>query len=100
MLSNASSSAEHSARRLRAHVTSGGENLPDFIKEELIQKGLGIMDASSNELRLIIDTPELASVYFADMISRRAQIGWSTHGHSSVDGMYTCKWNYIIMEQI
>ncbi|KAH6680748.1 putative repressible alkaline phosphatase [Halenospora varia] len=85
VLSNASSSAEHSARRLRAHVTSGGENLPDFIKEELIQKGLGIMDASSNELRLIIDTPELASVYFADMISRRAQIGWSTHGHSSVD---------------
>ena len=26
-----------------------------------------------------------ASYIFADIISRRAQVGWSTHGHSAVD---------------
>lgn len=29
--------------------------------------------------------PWPASYVFADMISRRAQVGWSTHGHSAVD---------------
>ncbi|KAF4612807.1 hypothetical protein G7Y89_g15566 [Cudoniella acicularis] len=85
VLSNVSSSAEHSARRLRAHVASGGERLYDFISIELVQKGLGIMDASEIELKSILDAPQLSTYSFADMISRRAQIGWSTHGHSAVD---------------
>lgn len=50
-----------------------------------MQKGLGIEDATNAELQLVVDHASAASSYFADMISRRAQIGWSTHGHSAVD---------------
>jgi alkaline phosphatase len=85
VLSNASSSSEHSSRRLRSHISNGGDNLKDFISEELVKKGLGIQDAKDSEIQLIVDNPSLSSYYFSDMISRRARIGWSSHGHSAVD---------------
>jgi alkaline phosphatase len=83
-LVNASNSAEHLARKLYSHVTQGGGNLQDYIIE-LVQSGLGIKDASDDEIKLIVDAPHLSVYYFADMVSRRAQIGWSSHGHSAVD---------------
>lgn len=54
---------------------------------ELLHGDLGIKDASKQEISTILKTKNsTASPYvFADMISRRAQIGWSTHGHSAVD---------------
>lgn len=85
MLLNASSSAEHSSRRLRSHLFDGGDNLKDFISEELVKKGLGIWNAKDSEIQLIVDNPALSSYYFSDMISRRARVGWSTHGHTAVD---------------
>lgn len=85
MLSNASSSSEHLSRRLRSHISEGGDNLKDFISEELVQKGLGIMDAKDSDIQSIVDNPSLSSYYFSDMVSRRARIGWSSHGHSAVD---------------
>lgn len=50
-----------------------------------MKDGLGITDAEDNEIKAILDTPLVASPIFANMISKRAQIGWSTHGHSGVD---------------
>lgn len=50
-----------------------------------MKDGLGITDAKDDEIRAILDTPLVASPLFANMISKRAQIGWSTHGHSGVD---------------
>ncbi|CAG8973925.1 hypothetical protein HYALB_00003703 [Hymenoscyphus albidus] len=85
VLGNASSSAENSYRRLLRHVSAGDDNLENFIREELVRKGLGITDATDVEIQSLIDNPELGSPIFADMISRRAQIGWSTHGHTAVD---------------
>lgn len=52
---------------------------------ELIQNGLGIFDATEEELQSILDSPPLSVYTFADMVSRRAEIGWATHGHSAVD---------------
>jgi alkaline phosphatase len=44
----------------------------EFVADE-IEDGLGIFDAT-------------ASLYqYADMMSRRSQTGWSTHGHSAAD---------------
>ncbi|TVY80964.1 Repressible alkaline phosphatase [Lachnellula suecica] len=85
ILSNASSSAEHLSRNLRSYMSGEGDSLKDFISEELVKKGLGIMDAKDSEIQLIVDDPERSSYYFTDMVSRRARIGWSTHGHSAVD---------------
>lgn len=50
-----------------------------------MKDGLGITDAEDDEIRAILDNPLVASPLFANMISKRAQIGWSTHGHSGVD---------------
>lgn len=47
--------------------------------------GLGIADARDFELKKLASDPEHAIYTFSKMISQRARIGWSTHGHSAVD---------------
>jgi alkaline phosphatase len=86
VLANVSNSAEYLARRLRAEMAASplqGNELKKHINERFVQSGLGIQDATDGELQYIIDNP--SSYFLADMISQRAQIGWSTHGHSAVD---------------
>ena len=39
---------------------------------ELVQRGLGIQDASDVEIKSLVDQPLLSVYTFADMISRRA----------------------------
>lgn len=89
VLANASNSVSHLAQRLTAEINSGldktGDKLKHHINKEYVQNGLGIFDASDTELQHIAEKPLYAVYYFADIISRRAQIGWSTHGHSAVD---------------
>ncbi|KAI1423551.1 alkaline phosphatase [Xylaria sp. FL1777] len=88
VLANATASSEHLARRLWEHIAeSGGSNeeLKHYINEELVIPGLGISDATDEELAALVLYPELAQPAFAEMTSVRAQIGWSTHGHSAVD---------------
>lgn len=88
MLADASYSSEHLAHRLRHTLASNpltGSRLKKYINEELVQSGLGIWNATDEELQKIIDHTDMAGYLFADMISRRAEIGWSTHGHSAVD---------------
>ncbi|KAI0873332.1 alkaline-phosphatase-like protein [Hypoxylon argillaceum] len=90
VLANASASSEHLARRLWKHIakssaSSSTEKLKTYINEELVIPGLGILDASDTELAAVAARPDLAQPAFAEMVSVRAQIGWSTHGHSAVD---------------
>ncbi|KAI1497771.1 alkaline phosphatase [Biscogniauxia marginata] len=91
VLANASVSSELLARRLRGHIAkSSSENnsidkLKKYINEELVIPGLGISDASDEELTTLASRPDLSQPTFANMISVRAQIGWSSHGHSAVD---------------
>ncbi|KAI1170160.1 alkaline-phosphatase-like protein [Nemania sp. FL0916] len=93
VLANATASSEHLARRLWEHMSNSAskgssssiEDLKKYINEELVIPGLGIPDATEEELTAIALLPELAQPAFAEMISVRAQIGWSTHGHSAVD---------------
>lgn len=84
VLANASNSAEYLARKLNADWFEADKR-KSYINKKYVQNGLGIWDATDEELDLLIDKPTFAIYYFADMISRRAQIGWSTHGHSAVD---------------
>lgn len=63
-------------------------SIPDlkrWIHDELVVPGLGIADATEEELTTVALYPALAQPALAKMISDRAQIGWSTHGHSAVD---------------
>jgi alkaline phosphatase len=66
-------------------ATLSDKDLEQYINETLVKEGLGIYDAEDEEIQTVVDHPEEAGNVFADMISRRAQIGWSTHGHSAVD---------------
>jgi alkaline phosphatase len=83
-LANVSHSASYLAHKLNDDWFEADKRKP-YINKKYVQKGLGIWDATDEELDLLIDNPEFAVYYFADMVNRRAQIGWATHGHSAVD---------------
>ncbi|KAJ6171882.1 alkaline phosphatase [Penicillium chermesinum] len=59
----------------------------EYVRYSILEKDLGITDPTDAELDAIVNPqPDISPAYvFADMISRRAQVGWSTHGHSGVD---------------
>ncbi len=88
MLINATHSAENLAYKLRKHLgsqkTLAREDIVSYIRGNLLEKGLGVYDATDEEVNRLVDNsdPWPASYIFADIISRRAEIGWSTHGHS------------------
>jgi alkaline phosphatase len=65
------------------------KKLTSYLKS-LLATSLGITDPSSSELTALITDPDYAAYSLAEMISRRAQLGWSTHGHSGADvNIYT-----------
>ena len=87
-LADASSSSEFLAGKLLAHVaenTLSTSDLKDWINEHIIKSGLGIQNASDKELNLLATHPEASLTILSSMISLRAHVGWSTHGHTAVD---------------
>lgn len=90
MLINSTRSAENLAYQLRDHLAKqdkgSREDLATYIREKLIGEGLGVYDTTDDEIdRLLANSdPWPASYIFADIISRRAQVGWTTHGHSGL----------------
>lgn len=97
VLANASHSAGHVAHLYHEHLRSLEETGVDTESEDekawlasLASKSLGVHDMSQPELNALIASPDIAAYTFADMVSRRAQMGWSTHGHSGADvNIYT-----------
>ncbi|PHH69942.1 hypothetical protein CDD82_7422 [Ophiocordyceps australis] len=91
VLANATASCELLSARLKAHVAANAPSdvsrrvLSRWINDNLVLPGLGIADASDSELNRLVDDPQGSAEIFAAMISLRARIGWSTHGHSAVD---------------
>jgi alkaline phosphatase len=89
-LANATHSAEYLSGQWRQFLdsssTSSRKDKQDKVAE-LITTGLGFTDYTEAEVDAVIDAvpTKPPSYLFADMISRRAQVGWSTHGHSAVD---------------
>ena len=89
VLVNASHSSEHLHDQLQHYLGTDGQNATrpehrSYIRLRLLEDGLGIFDATDEEVDQLIDAEDMnpARYIFADMISRRAQVGWSTHGHS------------------
>ncbi|KAG6040775.1 hypothetical protein E4U41_007150 [Claviceps citrina] len=99
VLANASQSCERLAQTLQKHVSDGEANnnsnnsnntqqLKRWINHQLVVSGLGIPDATDHELALLAeqaDNPASSVQTLAAIISLRAHIGWSTHGHTAVD---------------
>ncbi|EFX02263.1 alkaline phosphatase [Grosmannia clavigera kw1407] len=92
-LDKAKVSSEHLSLLLREHVLSIAadgsvedvQSLKNWINMELLIPHLGITDALDEELELLASNPETSIIIFAELVSLRAHIGWSTHGHSAVD---------------
>ncbi|KKY25821.1 putative alkaline phosphatase [Diplodia seriata] len=86
VLANASHSAERLAQNYHKFLLSEptADETAAWVRKAL-GKGLGIGDPTSEEVGLLISHPEISPYTFADMISRRSQTGWSTHGHSAAD---------------
>lgn len=93
VLANASHSASYLGRKYAAYLASdAGKKASDkqkaqFIRHELFEKDFGLYNAQDEEIAAIINATIFwpPSYIFADVISQRADIGWSTHGHTAVD---------------
>lgn len=91
VMANANASAEHLSRQLLEHIDQTNSNpdstedLIDWINTHLVINGLGITDALDDELKIVASYPEASVTTLSKMISVRARVGWSTHGHSAVD---------------
>lgn len=78
--------AKHSGEYLNNKIASfEGEDLESFIKHEIFEKDLGITDYTPQEVESIMDHSKASHYLLNDIVSRRSQTGWSTHGHSAVD---------------
>ncbi|PKY06505.1 alkaline phosphatase [Aspergillus campestris IBT 28561] len=86
VLANASHSSEYAGNKLKKYLGSNKSDARQYARD-ILEKDLGVMDATDAEVDVLVD-PDLPYEHdyvFADIISRRAQIGWATHGHSGVD---------------
>ena len=89
VLANVSRSATFVGNQWNEWVNGDGANVNrlykrQYIHNDLARKWLGITDSTDEEADAIIDAkPNWPPFYlFGEMVSRRAQTGWSTHGHS------------------
>lgn len=87
-LANASHSAERLTLQYASYLNSNPtpSQIHNFLEDQ-VEDGLGIFDATPAEISALADIkdPALSLYLYADMISRRSQTGWSTHGHSAAD---------------
>lgn len=89
ILLRAKHSAEYLAVKLsRSHLT--GPKLRRYIEREILARGLGIRDAADAEIEAIeqphlVGNVQAASWAISKVLSTRARIGYSTHGHTAAD---------------
>ncbi|KAJ9662781.1 vacuolar alkaline phosphatase [Neophaeococcomyces mojaviensis] len=93
ILANASHSASYLSHKYADYLGSDAgqkasrKQKAKYIRHELLEHDFGVYDVLDEEIDSIIDATIFwpPSYIFAEMISQRAQIGWSTHGHTAVD---------------
>ena len=88
VLANASHSASYVSHEYHKHLNQRSDSTSEDMRaylSSLSSKALGISDCAQDEIDTLINDPRIAAYTFADMVSRRAQTGWSTHGHSGAD---------------
>ncbi|KAF9189225.1 hypothetical protein BGZ51_009748 [Haplosporangium sp. Z 767] len=60
----------------------------EFVKTEILEHGMGITDATEDEIEFLADPSTLPSQilpFLGHAISHRAYLGWTTMGHTGVD---------------
>lgn len=78
--------AKHSGEYLNIKILNyHGDDLKSFIETEILEKDLGIKDYTEKEVKLLVENKAFTHFILNDIVSKRSQTGWSTHGHSAVD---------------
>ncbi|CCE65493.1 hypothetical protein TPHA_0L01380 [Tetrapisispora phaffii CBS 4417] len=97
ILDNAKHSGEYLAQKISTFYKSNSLNSDkddvnksksNFIKHEILEKELNIKDYTKEDIaELLSYGNDFMSIHYKlnDMVSMRAHVGWSTHGHSAVD---------------
>ncbi|GAA94740.1 uncharacterized protein L969DRAFT_94633 [Mixia osmundae IAM 14324] len=80
--------ATHSTIYLAQELAKQSPASRDYVSSTIFAEGLNITDYTEAEMSTVLD--EYSNVarmdnHLADMVSRRAQMGWATHGHSGMD---------------
>lgn len=63
------------------------DKLTIFVEKQVLEEGLGIYDYDKQDVSNLIALKDTSLIqnYLNNMVSVRAQVGWSTHGHTAVD---------------
>ncbi|KAI8386420.1 PHO8 [Nakaseomyces glabratus] len=80
--------SKHSGEYLKHKIANyKGNDKKRFIEKEVFEKIMNIGDYSDSDVEDLSNMTNVEDIQYKlnDMISFRAQIGWSTHGHSAVD---------------
>ncbi|CCF58447.1 hypothetical protein KAFR_0E02950 [Kazachstania africana CBS 2517] len=80
--------AQHSGEYLQMKILNyDGNNKKEFVAKEVLKNDLNITDYTENDLHELVTLADGSKLQekLNDMVSVRAQVGWTTHGHSAVD---------------
>ncbi|KAH7053684.1 alkaline phosphatase [Linnemannia elongata] len=83
----------HTAKKNADALNIQGQGSPrrqthDYVRKEILDKGLGITDATEEEIEFLSNAEAIPNDilrYLGHAISRRANLGWTTMGHTGVD---------------
>lgn len=87
ILERAQHSGEYLTKKLLSFRHHKNSDERSFIRHDLFEDGLGINEYTEDDVDAIISTDDSGRIKdkLNDMVSFRAEIGWTTHGHSAVD---------------
>lgn len=89
VLNNTKHSGEYLCKKIIQHFSQNNlepEDKYSFI-EKIFEEDLGIFDYIGDDITEILESTTSNDITYKlnSMVSTRAQIGWTTHGHSAVD---------------
>ncbi|AET38271.1 alkaline phosphatase PHO8 Ecym_2551 [Eremothecium cymbalariae DBVPG len=89
VLSRMKHSCDYFGKEIMSFKESNADpaQLREFVRETVFKDGLGIRDVADSDVNLIVGLDDFAQLVneLGLIVSVRAYIGWSTHGHSGVD---------------
>ncbi|KAF9086332.1 hypothetical protein BGX23_008981 [Mortierella sp. AD031] len=92
VIARATASTEKLTRQLYAYQSQSQSHTQKdreaFVKKEILEAGLGITDATPEEIAFLSNKdadPLKVLPFLGHAISRRANLGWTTMGHTGVD---------------
>lgn len=85
ILVNAKKTSEYVTKKIMEIYQNTPEKISLEFLTDLIASDFGVEDLTTDEVQLVLSNISSPQDSLVTIINKRAQIGWSTHGHSAVD---------------